>query len=133
MKYALDANTLSFWIRGDVIVADKIKDEIKKGNTLVIPPSVYYEVQRGFKHKSAPRKERVFSLICESYGIEDMSFESWKEAAEIYAHSRKIGRPIEDSDILIAAFCIINDCTLVTNNTKHFDNIDSLDVEDWSI
>ena len=63
MKYALDANTLSFWIRGDVIVADKIKD----------------------------------------------------------------------SDVLIAAFCVINDCTLVTNNTKHFDNIDSLDVEDWSI
>lgn len=132
MKYALDANTISFWIRGDIIVADKIRNEIKKGNMIVIPPTAYYEVQRGFMHKPAPRKEHVFSLICDSYGVGDMSFESWKEAADIYARSRKAGKPIEDSDILIAAYCKINDCTIVTNNTKHFDNIDGIDIIDWS-
>ena len=132
MKYALDANTVSFWVRGDITVADKIRSKIKKGNTIIIPPSTYYEVQRGFKHKSAPRKELVFSLICDSYGVGDMNLESWKEAADIYADSRKAGKPIEDSDVLLAAYCITNDCTLVTNNTKHFDNIDRLDIVDWS-
>ena len=132
MKYVLDANSISFWIRGDAIIADKIRNEISQGSSIVIPPTAYYEVLRGFKHKSAPKKEQVFSLICNSYDIGKMDISSWDEAAEIYAQSRKIGKAVEDSDILIAAYCIINGCTLVTNNTKHFVNISGLNTVDWS-
>ena len=34
-------------------------------------------------------------------------------------------------DLFIAATAIYNDLTLVTNNTKHFENIPLLKLENW--
>ena len=39
---------------------------------------------------------------------------------------------VGDADILIAAFCLENDYTLVTNNTKDFVNIKGLLINDWT-
>jgi len=61
-----------------------------------------------------------------------MNLAAWEEAATIYAQTRKAGRPVDDNDILIAAFCIVNGYTLVTNNTKHFTDINSLLIVDWA-
>ena len=41
------------------------------------------------------------------------------------------GIRIEDMDLLIAATAIYNDMTLVTNNTKHFEHILDLKLENW--
>ena len=41
------------------------------------------------------------------------------------------GIRIEDMDLLIAATAIYNDMTLVTNNTKHFEHIPDLKLENW--
>jgi predicted nucleic acid-binding protein len=49
----------------------------------------------------------------------------------VYVDLRKQGLVIEDADILIAAYCIKNDCILVTNNTKHFENIKGLKIINW--
>jgi len=38
---------------------------------------------------------------------------------------------IEDADLLIAVQCILNGYTLVTNNVKHFKDIDGLVIENW--
>ena len=45
----------------------------------------------------------------------------------------KIGKSIDDMDLLIASICIANDLILVTNNVKHFKNIPNLQVENWTI
>jgi len=53
-------------------------------------------------------------------------------AAEIYMHRKKISLSIDDNvDILIAAWCITADATLVTSNIKHFTGIDGLMIENW--
>lgn len=36
-----------------------------------------------------------------------------------------------DSDILIAAYCIVNDYTLVTDNTSDFERIEGLKFVNW--
>jgi tRNA(fMet)-specific endonuclease VapC len=38
---------------------------------------------------------------------------------------------IGDADILIAAYCLVNDYTLVTNNTNDFNRIDGLKLVNW--
>jgi predicted nucleic acid-binding protein len=53
-------------------------------------------------------------------------------AAAIYVDLRKMGRPSEDSDIFIAAFCKCKGFALVTNNTKHFEHIPNLPLCDWT-
>jgi tRNA(fMet)-specific endonuclease VapC len=43
------------------------------------------------------------------------------------------GKLIEDADILIAAYCIKHNLILVTNNARHFQNIDNLQMERWTV
>lgn len=38
---------------------------------------------------------------------------------------------IGHNDTLIAATAIINDCILITNNTKHFSRIEELEIDNW--
>lgn len=51
--------------------------------------------------------------------------------ADIKAKLFDKGIRIEDMDLLIAATAIYNELTLVTNNTKHFENILGLNLENW--
>jgi tRNA(fMet)-specific endonuclease VapC len=52
-------------------------------------------------------------------------------AARIYAECKKLGYPIEDADLLIAAQALSRDYVLVTNNTKHFQKISGLRLVNW--
>jgi len=131
MIYALETNIISYWLQKNNQIIDRISNTLKQGNTIIIPPTTYYELRRGFKHKAAPGKESAFSLICQSYEVGEMNIDAWEQAADIYGTTRKAGKPIEDTDILISAFCIVNNYTLVTNNVKHFKDIDGLIYENW--
>ena len=51
--------------------------------------------------------------------------------ADIKAKMFDKGIRIEDMDLLIAATAIYNELTLVTNNTKHFENVPNLKIENW--
>jgi len=53
-------------------------------------------------------------------------------AADIYAERKALGKPIDDGDLLIAAQCINHGYVLVTNNTKHFQDITGLKIVDWT-
>ena len=62
--------------------------------------------------------------MCVEIPLMDTNKDIWDKAAALYVHARQIGKPIgSDADLLIAAYCLINDCTLVTNNTRHFKNM----------
>lgn len=132
MIYALDTNIISYWLQSNQIVEQRLSQALQSGAMFVIPPTAYYEIQRGFAHKTAPRKEKAFSLICNTYPVGEMDKSVWDEAANIYAASRRMGRSMSDSDILIAAFCIVNSYSLVTANTRHFEGIERLHMVDWT-
>jgi len=132
MTYALDSNIISYFIRKQANVVNALIGNVQKGHTMIIPPISYYEVRRGFLRNPAPKKEREFYKLASLFGVGSMNARDCERAAQIYADSRKRGRPIEDDDILIAAFCVVNGYTLVTANAKHFDGIDSLTAENWS-
>ena len=132
MIYAIDANIVSFILQERVSSISRLREAILHGSDIIIPPITYYEIIRGFRYKSAPKKEDSFIQMCKLYSIGEMTFSAWDRAASIYTNARKSGNTIGDADILIAAFCIVNSYTLVTNNTKHFEFISELVIEDWS-
>jgi tRNA(fMet)-specific endonuclease VapC len=55
-----------------------------------------------------------------------------EEYARIKAKLRKAGHNVGNFDILIGATALVNNLTLVTNNTKHFKDISNLSLADWS-
>ena len=54
-----------------------------------------------------------------------------EEAAKQYAYLRKNGITIDDDDILIGSFAIEKESVLVTNNTKHFKNLNGIKLVNW--
>lgn len=50
---------------------------------------------------------------------------------KIKATLKASGCLIEDFDILIASIAISNNCVLVTNNVRHFDRIELIQIENW--
>jgi tRNA(fMet)-specific endonuclease VapC len=49
-----------------------------------------------------------------------------EQFAELRAHLRRIGRPLPDFDLLIAATALHHDLTLLTFNRRHFERVPDL-------
>ncbi|MDR1061510.1 MAG: PIN domain-containing protein [Clostridiales bacterium] len=131
MIYALDTNIISYILNGNAALDERLNAVTKSGNKVVIPLMVYYEARRGLLNNNAINKMRVFEKLCAKLNVNNLTTSDMNTAAAIYDKHKRAGTPIDDSDILIAAQCINNDYTLVTNNVKHFNNIDGLTFENW--
>ena len=132
MIYALDTNIVIHLLRNDIKVKCKFNNTVENGAAIIIPAFVNYEMRRGFHYRPAPAKEMLYNELCSHFAVGEMTLTVWEYAARLYANLRKAGFTVEDADILIAAFCIVNDCTLVTNNIKHFKDINGLSYINWN-
>jgi len=58
-----------------------------------------------------------------------------EDCAQVYSGIRvelkQKGRPCSGNDMMIAATAVLHGATLVTRNTRHFDTISSLSLDDW--
>ena len=54
---------------------------------------------------------------------------------EIYGRTkyalRKIGKPVDEFDMIIAGHAASEGLTVVTDNIKHFENIPNIEIENW--
>jgi tRNA(fMet)-specific endonuclease VapC len=129
--YSLDTNIISYLLKRDTQVFSKLYNALDSGNECIISPIVYYEVKRGLLAVNAASQLLLFQSWCFEFSIGQMNDLVWDKAVDLYVAQRRQGRPTEDADLFIAAFCIVNDYTLVTNNTKHFETITSLKHVNW--
>lgn len=63
--------------------------------------------------------------------ILDYGIESAMQYGSIKAHLRKMGMPIGENDLHIAAHVRSKGLILVTNNTKEFERVPALQLENW--
>ncbi len=56
-----------------------------------------------------------------------------RKAGEIRNNLASLGTPIGPYDLLIAAIAIVNDLILVTHNTREFERVAELKLEDWEV
>ena len=131
MIYALDTNIISYILGGNVGIDAKLTAAVTSGIKVIIPLMVYYEVRRGLLANNATNKMRVFNKLCARLNIHSLTVTDMNTAASIYAKRKIHGMPIDDADLLIAAQCVTNGYTLVTNNVKHFNGINDLQLVNW--
>jgi predicted nucleic acid-binding protein len=131
MTYALDTNAIIDVLNKEAGIVKRFNDAVKDNAPMVIPSAVDYEISRGFYHTPNPRKEAVYNNMRQNCPIIDVSADTWDRAAKIWAKLRKSGFTVGDADILIAAVCLVNGYTLVTANTKDFENISGLQMVNW--
>ena len=134
MTYVLDSNIITYALKGDTEIRSRMEEVTTYGDNLIIPHIVYFEIKRWLLEIGAVAKQIAFSqMLHDDIPLEPLEKDVWDVAADLYVHSRKNGKPVSDADLIIAAFCIANDYTLVTNNIRHFEHVNGLRFVNWKL
>jgi len=133
MIYALDTNIIIHYLHNETNVHRNFDVAVEQNCRIIIPKIVDYEMRRGFSTKPKPKKEKSYKILTEICIVTKMTDVSWEMAVRVYADLYRKRFTVGEMDILIASFCLANDCTLVTNNTSDFKNIDKLRLVDWTM
>jgi len=134
LVYALDTNIVIHYLRNEPNVRRNFNNAVTQGDDIVIPQIVNYEMRRGFRIFPAPAKEAVYKELllfpgfCNTARAESYF---WSLAEEIYEDLYRKRLTVGELDILIAAVCLEKNYTLVTANTKDFENIKGLQFVNW--
>jgi tRNA(fMet)-specific endonuclease VapC len=131
MSYLLDTNIVSLIIKRDLKVYQKIEDVKAQRKSIFISCITYFEIKRGFLAVAAPKQRERFNQLCQDYQIillDDLAI--LEKAAEIHAHLRLRGLPIQTEDILIAATAIVKSLIVVSNDSDLL-RVEGLSLENW--
>ena len=130
MHYLIDTNIIIYRLKNlGNVNANFLKNKDKHMSLSVIS---YGELVFGTKKsKAAEKNMETVNAIKSIFPLLEITSEIMNIFGEIKAYTQKIGKTIDDMDLLIAATAITNNFTLVTHNTKHFKNLPNLKVEDW--
>jgi tRNA(fMet)-specific endonuclease VapC len=130
VAYLIDSNIIIYSLKRDEKVqANFLKNENTPNFISII---TYGELLYGAK-----KSERVEKNLAEVYRIKslfpiiEIDLPIIEVFSDLKAKYRKTGIVIDDFDLLIASTALTRDQTLVTHNTKHFEKIRELKMEDW--
>lgn len=131
--YCLDTNIIIFALKDkqNKVLNNRIASELSQGNLATNSVVVWELLYYSYKHKatkSLELRQKFLNLL----NIFDFDFESANLASKYKSQLELSGQKTEDFDLMIASICLANDLILVTANTKHFENIEGLKVENWS-
>lgn len=127
----LDTDTLSAILRRNPVVTTRARDYLRIHHRFAFSIITRYEILRGLKARHATRQQAAFDRFCTSNTILPLSDTTVVQAAEIYADLHRRGELIGDADILIAATSIVGGYGLATNNERHFERIEGLNIDNW--
>ena len=130
--YLLDTNIVSYFVKG---ISASLVQRMQVGldaQDIAISAVTRAELRYGLEimDQFDKRRKRIDLLLTELPAL------SWGlDAADAYGrlktYLRRNGTPVGDFDTQIAAHALAEKLTLVTHNTRHFEKIPALKIEDW--
>ncbi len=114
-------------------VINKLQDVVEQRNRVVISAITYAELRFGAIGKKASPKH---NLIVDEFLSRIDSVLPWgkmavEKSAKVKKYLSKKGTPIGHNDTMIAGHAIAENCILVTNNSREFERVVGLNIEDW--
>jgi len=134
MKYLLDTNIVSYFLRdASLTLSQRILDSTP--DTLAISIISAGELRYGLcklpHSKRAAELAHLLDAVLAAITVLPLP----AEAAQHYGHTRTqleaAGTPIGSNDLWIAAHALSQNMILVTNNTREFERVPALKVENW--
>ena len=132
--YMLDTNICSFIMREQPIsVLTSLQTHVGNRDRIVISAITYAELRFGAIGKKASPKHNI---IVDEFMARIDEVLAWdKGAVEATTKIKKVlneqGNPIGNNDTMIAGHAISEKCILVSNNTREFERVPELILEDW--
>lgn len=132
MLYLLDTNIVSYFIKGnhpklstrmklafnkqDIAISAITRAEIRYGQALMA---------------SNDKRHKPINLLLEEIPTLPWTTEVADHYGQVKGQLQRQGTPIGEMDTQIAAHALAENLILVTHNTKHFDKVSDLKLEDW--
>jgi tRNA(fMet)-specific endonuclease VapC len=129
-RYLLDSNICIAWLKNDKAIVQRI---IAAGeNQICLCAPVKAELWYG-ACKSLRVAENQASLARLFSDFPSLPFDDKAalHSGDIRAYLARCGTPIGPYDLLIAAIALAHGLTVVTHNTREFDRVPGLMLEDW--
>ncbi len=130
MRYILDTDVLIYLLKGNKILQDKVREVgiYSIGISVISLAELYFGAYNSSK---VDDNLKLVERFCQKLNIYTDDERMAKIFGKVKANLKSSGQMIEDFDILIAGIAIVNDCTLITNNERHFSRIPDLKIENW--
>lgn len=131
MRFLLDTNVVSDFVRGDPAVGARLK--ATRPEDLAVSTITVMELDFGLALQPtvAKRIGRLIDAIVESVSVLPFTREDARAAGVVRAALRKRGRPVGPYDVLLAGCALARGLTLVSANRAEFGRIAGLATEDW--
>ncbi len=133
MKYLLDTCVISDFVKGDQNVMTRLKSY--SPDDLAISSVTAMEIEFGLQLNPA-RAKKIQSIIRQLLvSVHILPFETSDAVAtaKIRAILQKQGRPIGPYDVMIAGTALSRSLIMVTSNTKEFNRVEELELQDWRL
>lgn len=130
LKYMLDTNMCIFTIKNK---PESVREKFNRySHQLCISSVTLMELIYGAEKSAAP--ERNLAII-EGFTarLSVLSYDSYAAAhsGQIRAEQARLGKPIGPYDLMIAGHARSCGLIVVTNNTREFERVSGLRLEDW--
>ncbi|CAN5591068.1 type II toxin-antitoxin system VapC family toxin [soil metagenome] len=126
----LDTNTVIHYFKGLGRVAERLL--ATPPSQVRVPSLVVYELEVGIQKANEPQKRREqLRVLLASMAVLPFHVREAEVAAKVKMELEARGTPIGPMDVLIAGTALAHGATLITRNTREFERVDGLRVENW--
>ncbi len=130
--FLLDTDTIIYCLKGNKKVHENLQNHIDDSFKICVISlmELYYGAHKSKKTSSNLAKIKNLE---QSLDIIPIGMESVEVFGMLKAQLENDGTRLDDFDLIIASCALTSNLTLVTNNTRHFERIAGLKLENWSI
>ncbi|BAY95452.1 MULTISPECIES: type II toxin-antitoxin system VapC family toxin [unclassified Tolypothrix] len=130
MTYLLDTDTCIYWIKDINSVRTKVREIGWEQISIcsITVAELYFGAYNS--QRIAENLARAEEFI-QNLPVVPLNTPALKKFGELKAELRRLGQPITEFDLLIASVALTENYILVTNNTRHYNRITGLKLENW--
>ena len=127
-KYLIDSDVLIYFLKGKQEVVQRLSQI--PIDDLYISRINYTELIYGaYSSSRVEQNLKVIEPFLDNFKVLEFTKTSSLIFAKEKARLKKNGNIIADMDLIIASIAIENSCTLISNNIRHFDRVQNLELE----
>lgn len=127
-KYLLDSDVLIYFLKGKQEVVQKIS-QLPLDNIYISRINYTELIYGAYNSARVEQNLKIIEPFLENFSILEFDKNASLIFAKEKARLRRGGNIIADMDLMIASIAIENECILITNNRKHFERVQNLQIE----
>ena len=127
----LDTNICIYIIKNKPQTVKERFKEFEIGELCISSITVSELMYGVYKSQHMEKNLKAITAFLMPFDIIDYDYNASIEYGRIRAYLEKKGQIIGGMDMQIAAHALASDMTLVTNNTKEFERVQGLKLENW--